>query len=327
MEPYRFHTRKSVVLRCRDCKKNTSLTSGTVMQSTHTPLSTWFLGAYLITTQTPGQSAVQFQRQLGLSRYETAFIILHKLRAGMVRPGRDSIGGQYTVEVDECFVGGRAEGHEQSQQNKAIVIGAVEVRVRADAEERFVKHREKTGRGAPQKKLVYAGRLRLQVVPDRGLGLLNFITENISGGSRVRTDALNSYNQLSTLGYEHQRLTLGGDPEKAEGHLPLIHLVFSNLKTWVLGTHHGRIEHHHLQAYLNEYVYRFNRRFAPMTAFNSVLGLAAHTTSPTYEQLYSGVWVHPASTPQSAGNLRPESHPFSQTSSASDEAAAGEEQL
>jgi len=77
------------------------------MQQTHTPLSTWFLGAYLVTTQTPGQSALQFQRQLGLTRYETAFQILHKLRAGMVRPERDRIGGEHPVEVDECLVGGR----------------------------------------------------------------------------------------------------------------------------------------------------------------------------------------------------------------------------
>ena len=87
---------------------------------------------------------------------------------------------------------------------------------------------------------------------------------------------------------------MGGDPEKAEGHLPMIHLVFSNVKTWILGTHHGAIAHHHLQAYLNEYVFRFNRRFYPMTAFNSVLGLAANAASPTYAELYSGDWRHPA---------------------------------
>jgi hypothetical protein len=102
-EPYRFQTRSSVVLRCRGCKTNTSLTAGTVMQSSHTPLSTWFWGAYLMTTQTPGQSAVQFQRQLALTRYETAFQILHKLRAGMVRPERDTIGRDHPVEIDECY--------------------------------------------------------------------------------------------------------------------------------------------------------------------------------------------------------------------------------
>jgi len=80
------------------------------MKSSHTPLSSWFWGAYLVTTQTPGQSALQFQRQLGLSRYETAFQMLHKLRAGMVRPERDAIGSQYPVEVDETLVGGRTKG-------------------------------------------------------------------------------------------------------------------------------------------------------------------------------------------------------------------------
>ena len=119
-EPYRFSTRSSVVLRCRKCKYNTSLTAGTVMHSSHTPLSTWFWAAYLVTTQTPGQSALQFQRQLGLSRYETAFQILHKLRAGMVRTERDGIGGDYSVEVDECFVGGRTRGEGGAEGSLSI---------------------------------------------------------------------------------------------------------------------------------------------------------------------------------------------------------------
>ena len=96
------------------------------------------------------------------------------------------------------------------------------------------------------------------------------------------------------MGYSHEALTLGGDPDKAEAHLPMIHLVFSNLKTWIKGTHHSRIEPKHLQAYLNEYVFRFNRRFYPMTAFHSVLGIAAHCVPPTYAQLYSGEWTHAA---------------------------------
>src|SRR3984957_15780655 len=122
-EPYRFPTRSSTVLRCRGCKVNTSLTAGTVMQSTHSALSTWFWGAYLVTTQTPGQSALQFQRQLGLSRYETAFQILHKLRAGMVRPERDTIGGEHPVEVDECMVGGETRGEGRGTHHKSVVVG------------------------------------------------------------------------------------------------------------------------------------------------------------------------------------------------------------
>jgi len=295
-DPYRFKTRSSVVLRCRSCKANTSLTAGTTMHSSHTPLSIWFWGAYLVTTQTPGQSALQFQRQLGLSRYETAFQILHKLRAGMVRPDRDGIGSEYPVEVDECLVGGRTRGEGHGTHHMATVVGAVEVRVRQDAEERAAKHRQDHKNGIPLRKLIYAGRLRLRVVEGRDAKtLLVFVLESVAKGSTVRTDGWGGYDELPKLGYQHEPLVLSGDPEMADAHLPMIHLVFSNLKTWILGTHHGAIGQHHLQAYLNEYVFRFNRRFYPMTAFNSVLGLAARSVPPTYEQLYSGDWSHPAS--------------------------------
>ena len=103
-EPYRFPKRSSVVLRCRGCQANISLTAGTIMQASHTPLSLWFWGAYLVTTQTPGQSALQFQRQIGIGRYETAFQMLHKMRASMVRPERDAIGTPHSVEVDETLL-------------------------------------------------------------------------------------------------------------------------------------------------------------------------------------------------------------------------------
>lgn len=293
-EPYRFPTRSSTVLRCRKCKLNTSLTAGTVMQSSHTPLSTWFWAAYMVTTQTPGQSALQFQRQLGLTRYETAFQILHKLRAGMVRPERDGIGGEHPVEVDECFIGGKTRGEGRGVHHKATVVGAVEVRQRRDSEDRIAKWKQAHDGGVPLKKLVYAGRLRLRVVTNRSAqNLTSFVTENIAQGATVRTDGWQCYDGLSDLGYSHDPLLLCGDPEKAERHLPMIHLVFSNLKTWILGTHHGCISQHHLQAYLNEYVFRFNRRFYPMTAFNSVLGLATRSVPPTYDALYSGEWAHP----------------------------------
>lgn len=297
-EPYRFPSKSSVVLRCRGCKDkgNTSLTAGTVMQGTHTALSTWFWGAYLATTQTPGLSALQFQRQLGLSRYETAFQILHKLRAGMVRPERDAIGGQHVVEVDECYVGGRTRGEGRGVHHKATVVGAVEVRTRSTD-------------GKKNKRKVYAGRLRLRVASEMptleemlekpGLSgrsqeiLGGFVKENVILGSTVRTDGWIGYARLTEDGYVHEDLVLGGDPEKAEKHLPMIHLVFSNLKTWIIGTHHG-VSQQHLQAYLNEYVFRFNRRFYPMTAFNSILGLAARAVPPTYAQLYAGDWAHPS---------------------------------
>jgi hypothetical protein len=256
VEPYRFPSRSSIVLRCRKCAANTSLTAGTVMQRTHTPLSTWFWAAYLATTQTPGQSALQFQRQLGLSRYETAFQILHKLRAGMVWPERDIIGGQYTVEIDECLVGGRTRGEGRGVHHMAVVVGAVEVRPRKDAEDRKAKHRQAHEGGVPLKSLVYAGRLRLRVVQSRSAeALVPFVSNSISKGTTIRTDAWQSYGTLPALGYVHAPLVLNGDPQKSDGHLPMIHLVFSNLKTWILGTHHGAIAQHHLQAYLASWDY------------------------------------------------------------------------
>ena len=118
-EPFHFENRPGV-LRCRKCRQNTGLTVGTVMERSHTPLNVWFWAAYLVASQTPGMSAVQFQRQLGLSRYETAFQILHKLRSGMVRPNQDRIGGQPKnhVEVDETWVGGRTRGEGRGVHHK-----------------------------------------------------------------------------------------------------------------------------------------------------------------------------------------------------------------
>lgn len=284
-EPYRFASRPHV-LRCRSCQSDVSLTAATVMDHTHTPLSTWFWAAYLVTTQTPGQSAVQFQRQLGLTRYETAYQIFHKLRAGMVRPERDTIGSEHAVEVDECLVGGKTKGEGRGVHHKALVIGAVETRVReAD--------------GKKHKRGVYAGRLRLQVVRDRKApSCEGFVRDNVTRGALVRTDGWNGYDGLTVGGWRHHGLAINADHSITDAHLPMIHIVFSNLKSWILGTHHG-ISAKHLQSYLNEFTFRFNRRFYPMTAFNSVLGLAVRTVPPTYESLYSGVWVHPGGQPQS----------------------------
>src|SRR5271169_6370606 len=167
-EPYRFAKRASVVLRCRACDANVSLTATTVMKSSRTPLSVWFWGAYLVTTQTPGQSALQFQRQLGLSRHETAFQLLHKLRAGMVRPERDPVGGEHAVEIDETLVGGRTRGEGRGVHHKVYVIGVVERRHRRDGEDRSAEgQRNDHSEGRPLKREVYAGRLRLQVVANR----------------------------------------------------------------------------------------------------------------------------------------------------------------
>ena len=247
-EPQRIRTRLRV-LRCRSCLEETSVTSGTVMHATRTPLQAWFWAAYLVTAQTPGMSALQFQRQLGISRYETAFQVLHKLRAAMVRPDRDRIGGEYIVEVDEAEVGGETRGEGRGVHHMATVVGAVEVR-RGDPEEiqrKRKRRRNKHENGRPVRGETYAGRLRLRHVPNRGsLALTSFVQESVAPGTTVFTDGWQGYDALKRLGYDHERAVTGGDPEIVEAVLPLIHLVFSNLKTWTLGTHHG-VSHSHLQ--------------------------------------------------------------------------------
>lgn len=254
------------------------------MERSHTPLMVWFWAAYLITSQTPGMSALQFQRQLGLSRYETAFQILHKLRASMVRPNQDRIGGKpgEHVEVDETLVGGRTRGEGRGAHHKSIVATAVEVRQRKPGTK---LDKRKNGR--------YAGRVRLALVPDRSAeSLCGFVKNVIIPGTTIITDDWSGYASLTRQGYTHMPVAERGDTQVAEEFLPIIHLVFANLKTWLLGIHHG-VSQQHLQAYLNEFTFRFNRRFYPFNAFRSLLGIASDAGAPTYGELYSGKWKHP----------------------------------
>jgi len=287
--PQRLSSRPRV-LRCRECLEETSLTAGTVLHATRTPLQVWFWGAYLVTSQTPGISALQFQRQLGIGRYETAFQLAHKLRASMVRPERDRIGHKWPVELDEVNIGGRTRGQGRGVHHMASVIGAVEVRSTREN----LKRRDAHERGVPTKGHLYAGRLRLRLLPERTQAEAeDFVTKNVEPGSKLATDGWQGYGCLRRHGYKLDAALLKGNPDLAKRHLPMIHLVFSNLKTWLNGTHHS-VSQRHLQAYLNEYVFRFNRRFYPRSMFNSVLGIAVQTKGPTYAELYDGDWEHPS---------------------------------
>jgi transposase-like protein len=225
------------------------------------PLTLWFWAAYLVTTHTPGRSALQLQRQLGIDSYETAWAILHKLRRAMVRPDRERL--KEKVEVDETYLGGPEVGLRGGRQllDKALVVGAVEVRGKA------------------------SGRVRLQMVPDAsGPTLTGFVKTNVERGAAVLTDGWQGYAPLSGLGYKHRPRTQGG-PERAARILPRIHRVFGNLKTWLRGTHHG-VGHQHLQAYMDEFTFRFNRRRTPMAAFQTLLGLATLHGPTSYDLLY-----------------------------------------
>jgi len=293
-DPWRLRARPRV-LECRYCGHQVSLTAGTIMHRTRQPLPVWFWAAYLVTTQTPGMSALQFQRQLGVKRYETAFQMLHKLRAAMVRPGRDRIGGEWPVEVDETYVGGATQGEGRGRHHKTLVVGIVEVRPRRKAPGpdpnlptgQRPQHRGGHGRG------FIAGRLRLRVIPNRKQETLEpVVLTNVQPGTEVRTDGWTGYDNLHKLGYRHNVVSVLGDHVKTEQHLPMIHIVFGNLDAWLLGTHHG-VSSKHLQGYLNEFVFRFNRRFWPMVAFDSVLKIAVRVEAPTHLDLYDGERTHP----------------------------------
>jgi len=257
--------------------KQFSVTAGTVMHRSHMPLTTWFWAAYLVATQTPGVSALQLARQLDLN-YETAYMILQKLRAGMIAPGREKLKGN--LEVDETYIGGMRRSTPgktgRGSLNKVVVVAAVEV----------------VGTQSSKRRSSRANRLRLRMVPNATeQSLLGFIQDNIEPGSVIRTDGWSGYNNVEGAGYHHEIVY----DARA---LPHVHRVFSNLKTWLLGTHHG-VSKKHLQAYLNEFVFRFNRRFSPMSAFQTVLGIGTHVAGPTYDDIYAGGWVHPNPRPAS----------------------------
>jgi transposase-like protein len=244
---------------CGDCHLQTSVTAGTVMHGTRTPLRLWFWAAYLVATHHPGISAKQLERQLGI-RYETAWLILQKLRRAMVAPEREPLKAE--VEVDEFFLGGLEEGQRGGRQrgSKALCGIAVEVR----------------GQGS--------GRLRLMPLADAAKPTLTaFVSATTTPGAIVHSDGWKGYNGLAKAGYRHhsrsQRAGIGEEP-----YLPRAHRAISNLKAWMLGTHRG-VSNEHLPVYLDEYVFRHNRRRTPMAAFQTLLGLGALHEPATYDQI------------------------------------------
>jgi transposase-like protein/predicted RNA-binding Zn-ribbon protein involved in translation (DUF1610 family) len=247
---------------CGDCGQQTSVTAGTVMHGTRTPLRVWFWAAYLVATHHPGISAKQLQRQLGLSRYETAWLILQKLRRAMVAPEREPL--KREVEIDEFFLGGLEEGQRGGRQRgkKALCGIAIEVR----------------GQGS--------GRLRLAVLADAsGRSLGAFAKSTTARGAIVHTDGWTGYLGLSKLGYDHRRRSQLAEP--GEQLLPRAHRAVSNLKAWLHGTHRG-VGNPHLQVYLDEFVFRHNRRRTPMAAFQTLLGLGALHAPTTYAEITAG---------------------------------------
>jgi transposase-like protein len=230
----RFWAMNRGLYRCASCDLQTSITAGTIFQDTRKPLKLWFQAMWYITNQKPGVSALGLQRVLGLGSYRTSWTWLHKLRCAMVRPGRDNLAG--AVEVDETYVGGSKPG--------------------------------KRGRGAGGKVLVLVaaqedgnriGRIRLRRIADASAKSLGeAVQEMVVPGSIVRTDDWAGYRGLDRLGYAHE--VIRQDASIGENLLPLANRVISLLKRWLLGTHQGAVQTSHLDYYLDEFTFRFNRR-------------------------------------------------------------------
>lgn len=224
------------VFRCKACDGSTSLTAGTVFQDPHTPLRKWLLAMWFITTQKNGLSAFGLQRALSLGSYEMAWTWMHKLRRTMVRPGRDRLTGE--IEVDEPSGGGPEEGKRgRESEKKSIAVVAA----------------ENNGHGI--------GRIRLRHVTDVSAeSLPGFIRETVVPGATIHTDGWKRYVSLPATGSKHRVTVISGRDEPAHEIMPRVHRVTSLLKRWWLGTLQGGVQQQHLDDYLDEFTFRFNRR-------------------------------------------------------------------
>ena len=252
---------------CARCLYPVSATAGTIFQDTRTPLRLWFRAAWLVTSQKHGASALGLQRVLGLGSYRTAWSWLHKLRRAMVRPGREALSG--TVEVDETYVGGMAEGKRgRGADHKALVVIAA----------------EENGKGM--------GRIRLARVADASAqSLQGFVQSAVAPGSRIHTDGWDGYAGLSGLGYAHEVSVLRGqDPSAPTKLLPRVHRVAALLKRWLLGTHQGAVRPDHLDYYLDEFTFRFNRRTSRSRGklFYRLIQQAAQVEPSPYRNMVGG---------------------------------------
>lgn len=221
---------------CTTCRHQTSVTAGTIMDKTRTPLTTWFEAAWHLTTAKNGISAKTLERTLGIS-YRTAWAMLQRYRVAMVRSERGQLSG--AIEIDETLIGGVEQGGKRGRgTSKSIVVIAVEVK-------------EPKG----------FGRIRMRHIPDSsGVQLNQFVSDVASKDAIIRTDGWTGYNGLGEHGYLHERTVLSSSGDPAHVAMPGVHRVASLLKRWILGTHQGSVVPDHLQSYIEEFTFRFNRR-------------------------------------------------------------------
>ncbi len=256
---------KRGLLHCRSCQSQTSVTAGTIFEGTRKPIRTWFQVMWFVTSQKHGAGALGLHRVFGFGSYQTAWAWLHKLRRAMIRPGRDLLTG--AVEVDETYIGGPEEGlYGREIKNKAIVVVAA----------------EKSGRGI--------GRIRLSRIDDQSAKSLRpFIQRAVTPGTLVHTDGWRGYSGLDALGYDHRVVIIKKSSRPAHELMPRVHKVASLLKRWLNGTHQGGVQNTHLEYYLDEYTFRFNRRRSRARGllFHRLAQQAIATDPAPYQSLVS----------------------------------------
>jgi transposase-like protein len=249
---------------CSECHERTSPTAGTIFDKTRTPLTVWFMACWLFASQKDGISALALKRGLEIGSYQTAWAMLHRLRSVLVRPGRERLRGE--VEVDETYIGGEEPGLRGGRQKgKKVLVGVA------------VGRREPKG----------FGRCRMVPIPDASaVSLRSFLLENVEPGATVITDGWQSYPPATKDLYVHRPLK-GASGQDASKLLPGVHKVSSLAKRWLLGTHQGSIDEAHLADYLDEFVFRFNRRRSRSRGlvFYRVLELAAVHDPVRYREL------------------------------------------
>jgi len=209
---------------CAQCSHQTSLTSGTLLAGTRKPFKAWFRAIFEISVHRHGISAKDLQRIMGFGSYKTAWTWLHKLRRALVRPGREPLSA--IVQLDEGLVGGK--GSEKSM----VLVGAEP-----------------------------GGRVRLAHAENNDEETLKrFADTQVAATAAVTTDGLASYNVRSLGQRPHEKTVQTPEQKRESDAVQHCHWAISNLKRWLLGTHHGAVSGKHLQAYLDEFAFRYNRR-------------------------------------------------------------------
>ena len=237
----------NTLFECKDCGRQASVIAGTIFQDTRKPLRSWFIAIWWITTQKNGASAEGLKQVLGLKSDETAWAWLHKIRKAMVRADRTKLSG--SIEVDETYIGGEEHSGSTGRGtgNKVLVAIAVELQSFGNEKKQGLRK---------------MGRVRLEIIPDAsGASLSAFVAKNVEKESEIITDGWAGYSFVKSAGYTHT-VHIQSKKKEEENPLPHVHLVISLLKRWLLGTHQGAVSEKHMQAYLEEYTFRFNRRNA-----------------------------------------------------------------